>query len=132
MKFLVGPRASGKTTKLIEWVKEGVRTDSYPGWSRIILTHTMKEAQRLRTYKEYGLDYRQVFFVEEWRGARQGSSPVEVGFDNIDYIIRDIVGPFNTAGLITATGEAEGLGNGVQEFKWKPDTEGKYHPERYR
>ena len=85
MKVLVMGRGAGKTHTLIEWVKQGVETKSYPGWSRVILTHSLDEAERLR--RGHGLDYRQVFEVGEWVRARLGRKPVEVAVDNADLVL---------------------------------------------
>lgn len=85
MKIYANGRQSGKTYRLIQWVKNGKKTDSYPGWSRILLCHSLDEAQRIRT--QYDLDYRQVFSVSEWQRARKGHEPVEVALDNADLVL---------------------------------------------
>lgn len=90
MKVIVNGRQSGKTYQLIQWVKDGEKTDSYPGWSRILLCHSLDEAQRLRT--QYDLDYHQVFSVDEWRHARKGRKPVEVALDNADLVLGMLLG----------------------------------------
>jgi hypothetical protein len=96
-------RQAGKTYDLRGWVKQGVETDSYPGWSRVILTHSLEEAQRLRT--AYDLDYRQVFSVEEWRSARLGRRPVEVALDNADLVLAQMLGQMPR--IISVTGWQE-------------------------
>lgn len=103
MKVTVNGRQSGKTYALVQWVKEGVETDSYPGWSRVILTHTIDEAIRLRA--DYDLDYRQVFSVEEWRSARLGHLPVEVGVDNADLFLHRLIG--QRPSRVTMTGSTD-------------------------
>jgi len=90
MRVIVNGRQAGKTYALVQWVKEGEQTNSYPGWSRVILTHTIDEAQRLRGL--YELDYRQVFSVSEWRTARLGRRPVDVALDNADLVLASYLG----------------------------------------
>lgn len=103
MKVIARPRQAGKTYELIQWLKGGERTDSYPGWSRILLCHSLEEAQRIRTAGQ--LDYRQVFSVEEWRSARIGQKPVEVAVDNADLVLASLIGQYPTH--ISVTGSAE-------------------------
>lgn len=106
MKVIVRPRQAGKTTELVEWVKQGEATNSYPFWTRIILCPTVDMAQRLRHgVNEYGLDYTQVFSFGEWQRARKGRLPVEVAIDNLDLIIADALG--HPAALATVTEEEE-------------------------
>lgn len=100
MKVIVNGRQAGKTYALVQWVKEGEQTDSYPGWSRVILTHNIDEAQRLR--QQYDLDYRQVFSVPEWQHARLGREPVEVALDNADITLGHLLG--QSPSLISLTG----------------------------
>ena len=103
MRVIARGRQAGKTHALIEWVKEGETTDSYPGWSRILLCHSLEEAQRIRT--QYDLDYRQVFAVSEWKTARMGRKPVEIVLDNADLVLASLLGQSPTR--ITITGSAE-------------------------
>ena len=102
MEVFAWGRQAGKTYTLVEWVKEGVETDSYPGWSRVLLTHSLDEAQRLRT--RYDLDYRQVFFVGEWQRARLGRKPVQVALDNADLVLMAYLGQMPSQ--ITVTGRS--------------------------
>jgi hypothetical protein len=103
VNVIVNGRQSGKTYRLIQWVKEGEQTDSYPGWSRILLCHSLDEAQRLRT--QYDLDYRQVFSVSEWQHARKGRKPVEVALDNADLVLGMLLG--QRPSYISLTGRAD-------------------------
>lgn len=103
MKVIVNGRQSGKTYALVQWVREGVATDSYPGWSRVILTITINEAERLR--RDYELDYRQVFSVNEWQTARIGRKPVEIAVDNADLVLASYLGQHPAQ--ITLTGSTD-------------------------
>ena len=96
-------RRAGKTHDLIQWVKQGEKMETYPGWSRVILTHSLQEAQRLRT--EFDVDYRQVFSVAEWRSARLGNRPVEVALDNADLVLAEVLGQMPR--IIAVTGWQE-------------------------
>ena len=103
MKIIARGRQAGKTYELIQWAKEGVKTNSYPGWSRIILAHSIAEADRIR--KDGNLDYRQVFSVPEWQKARVGPLYVEVAVDNADTVLSFLIGQYPS--VISATGSAE-------------------------
>lgn len=103
MKVIVNGRQAGKTYTLVQWVKEGERTDSYPFWSRVILTHNIADADRLR--KDYDLDYRQVFSIGEWGSARLGPRSVELGLDNVDLLLQRMLGQMPS--VITATGRTD-------------------------
>lgn len=103
MKVVVNGRQSGKTFQVVQWLKEGVETDSYPGWSRVLLCHSIEEADRLR--KDYDLDYRQVFSVREWQGAHLGRKPVEVALDNADLVLAHLLGQHPS--YITMTGRVD-------------------------
>jgi hypothetical protein len=103
MRVIARGRQAGKTYDLVQWVKEGEQTDSYPGWSRVLLCHSLDEAQRIREL--YDLDYRQVFGVNEWRGARLGPKTVEVAIDNVDLILLSLIGQHPTQ--ISMTGSTD-------------------------
>jgi hypothetical protein len=107
VKIFVTPRKAGKTHRLIEWVKQGSKTSQYPGWTRIILVHSLREAERLRgSHSPYGLDYRQVFSVEEYRNkARFGHQPIEIGVDNIEIILSSFLGGYDQLKVGTLNGE---------------------------
>jgi hypothetical protein len=102
VKVFARGRQAGKTHELVEWVKEGVETDSYPGWSRVLLTHSIEEAQRLRT--RYSLSYNQVYAASEWKKARLGRKPVEVALDNADLVLMSYLGQMPSH--ITVTGRS--------------------------
>lgn len=94
---IVAGRRQGKTTQLLEWLKEAKRTDSYPFWDRVLLVHTTREAQRLRIdlrteaeekgIEDSGLYYNLVYSYEEWKGAYLGVCPVDIAVDNLDFLI---------------------------------------------
>lgn len=102
MKFMVTGRAHGKTSTLVEWVKQGEPTDSYPFWTRVILCPDFRQAQQLRM--DFDLEYRQVFGIDEWKRARLGARPVELAIDNVDLFLEYELG--GGIKLVTATGES--------------------------
>lgn len=106
MKFMIAGRREGKTCELVRWALEGHETNSYPFWSRVILTCSISRADQIR--KDYPeLDYRQVFSMHEWMHARLGKSikPVEIGIDDInDYLAHE----FGNVTFVTASGELHG------------------------
>ena len=103
MKVTANGRQAGKTYALVEWVREGERTDSYPGWSRVILTHSCDEARRVRSL--YRLDYRQVFSVNEWKDFRLGSGSVEIAVDNVDILLHHMID--QRPNIVTMTGHVD-------------------------
>lgn len=103
LAIVARPRQGGKTTEVVEWIQQGARTDSYPGWSRVLLTHTVHDADRVR--RDFGLDYHQVFSIEEWRTARLGRLPVEVAMDNADIVLANLIGQWPV--MLTMTGELQ-------------------------
>lgn len=109
-QWLIRGRGQYKTTTAVEWVKQGKRTKKWPGWSRVLITHNMQEADRLRnTMREVlGLDYHQVFFWDEWIQSAHGlvGGRVEVAIDNADIILNYLLTRRThvSVGLITATG----------------------------
>jgi hypothetical protein len=106
MKIYVGDRGDGKTHALIEWVKEGQTRASYPGWTRVLITHTLREAERLRGYgNPYRLDYRQVFSVHEWRTGRFVREGLQIAVDNVDLVLNELLGNFYPNAL-ACSGEA--------------------------
>ena len=105
MEVVVRPRRAGKTNELIEWVKQGEKRRAYPFWTRIILTYSMQEAERLRKTPAFGLDYHQVFSAKEWRNRYRGTKPLEVGVDNADILLRMFVDENITR--VTMTGEVK-------------------------
>lgn len=101
-QIVVRPRQAGKTSAAVQWVREGVSTNSYPFWSRVLLVPSIHEAGRIR--KDYPeLDYRQVFSFAEWRNARLGRMPVEVAVDNVEALIAQTIG--QRASFLTLNGE---------------------------
>lgn len=90
-QIIVRPRQAGKTFVAVKWVLAGEATDSYPGWSRVLIAHSIAEADRIR--RDYpDLDYRQVFPWDEWKNARLGRKPVEVLVDNADTVLTRLLG----------------------------------------
>jgi hypothetical protein len=89
--------------KLIEWVKKGEKTDSYPFWSRVIITATTMQAITLRSNNPE-LDYNQIYSLEEWQRAHIGPKPVELALDDIDLLCGWLVKQ-GTVKVITLTRE---------------------------
>ena len=104
MRVIARGRQAGKTYDLIQWVKEGRETNQYPGWSRVLLCHTLAEAQRIRT--SYDVDYRQVFAVSEWTTEYIPlRHEVQIAVDNADLVLASLLGQMPTQ--IAVTGSTE-------------------------
>lgn len=113
MKFLIRDRQQGKTTDLIEWVKQGEKTNRYPGWSRILVAANMQRADQLRggdptdPNHPTGLEYQQVFFVDELLNAHRIDPDVELALDDADTILQGMFR--NRVGITAATGDFDML-----------------------
>lgn len=104
MRVIARGRQAGKTYDTVQWVLAGEQTDSYPGWSRVLLCMSRGEADRVRaTYP--ALDDRQVFGFEEWRRARLGRRPVDLRVDNADMVLSQLLG--QSIDGMTITGRVE-------------------------
>lgn len=118
MQVLNWPKRAGKTTKLALWVKEGERTDSYPGWTRIMLVPTIQEAVHVRN--QFKLDPHQIFSYEEWRkayhAAFQGEAHIEVAVDRAETLIHDLV--MSRARVAYAGIEDDTMGDWEAAYVW--------------
>lgn len=80
-------RGGGKTHQLAEWVKQGREIPQYPGWTRVIVTHSQPAATWLRI--NHQLNFYQVFAWQDWIFATGVPQSVEVGVDNAHLILRE-------------------------------------------
>jgi hypothetical protein len=100
VKVIMGGRQAGKTTALVEKVRGGVqRPDG--SWSRVIVTHSEREAEWLR--REHDLDKRQVLSSDEWGRNRFGGRdhPDDLLVDNLDHWLLDVFGRMPSAATST-------------------------------
>jgi hypothetical protein len=108
MRIFVAGRGAGKTHELVRWVKEGERTPRYPGWSRILLTHSVNQSVYVR--EKWELDPHQIMSVQEWQARYRpafASSRLEIGVDNAELILEHFL---DTAISVAAmTGESADL-----------------------
>lgn len=94
---IVGGRRQGKTTQLLEWLREAKATNSYPYWDRVLLVHSTRRAQDLRIdlrreaeakgVANSGLYYNLVYSFEEWKKACLGTGPVDIAVDDLDFLL---------------------------------------------
>lgn len=106
MDIIVAGRQAGKTHYLIEWVKEGNKVPWYPGWDRIIVTSTVKEAERLRHMP--GVDYHMVYSFIEYTKGRFPNSSLEIMVDDLEFLLGDLFRQHGLKGF-TMTGHATRL-----------------------
>jgi len=102
VRVIVRGRQASKTYESVQWVLAGEPTDSYPGWSRVLLCMSIGEADHVRAQFS-ALDYRQVFGFEEWRRARLGKLSVEVMVDDADLILASTLGQSISGMTVTGT-----------------------------
>ena len=106
MRLIIQPRQAGKTYRLVEWVKAGEVTERYPFRSRILLVHSIREVIRMR--QEHGLEPESVMSFEEWRDRyRPAFGPVELGVDNADMLLTQILGQAPSVISITQDGDTQ-------------------------
>jgi hypothetical protein len=98
MQVLVSDRGSGKTTRLLDWLAQGQEIPGYPGWSRVLLVHSIDEVLRLRDIiradPEHPLiedDPHRIYHLEDWQHAH-ASYPVEVALDNAEMHLTRLLG----------------------------------------
>lgn len=79
-----GPRACGKTTRIIEWLKEAP--------DRLMITFSHQEALRLK--QEYRDEAPRIMCWDCYLQRRKQGTPhiKEVSIDNVDIIIEQMVG----------------------------------------
>lgn len=93
--YRCGGRQIGKTYKLIEWVEEGYDQGSN-GWSRIILTTSEQEAERVRRIlkgrnRDKNVDG-WVASAENWNKSPARLHGTAIAVDNLDMILRHMLG----------------------------------------
>jgi hypothetical protein len=95
LRILVAERQRGKTTALLNWVSAGHRVPHYPGWSRVLVVHTLQAATSLKGQgwweKLEDFDHR-VYSLEEWRNARHVDPFTEVVYDEGLFFLPDLPG----------------------------------------
>jgi len=72
-------RQRGKTTRIVEWVKEGAQGSEFPFWDRVMLV--FGDAERDRVIAKYELNPRQVFTWDNWKNTAGIAMSVEVAID---------------------------------------------------
>lgn len=83
MEINISPRMSGKTTKLIEWVKEKK--------NRVVLFSSNSEAFHLKA--QYPKIANKLYYWEEWRASRDfNKGNKEIGIDNVDCLLHAMLG----------------------------------------
>lgn len=115
MNIIVGGRQSGKTTKMLEWMKAAPEDEH-----RICVASSTQESMRLlRLSRELGYEFESWQFIgpsdmssnplSDWSGVRYHDrllgikSRFVLGFDNLDILLQSWV-PY-PVGLVTMTGE---------------------------
>jgi len=101
MKLLIGPLASGKTTRLIQWMREAPE-----GEKRVAVFSSMQEVSRLQRENPDVESWRFLSFddIEALRGYDRD---IVVGIDNLSWFLSRALGGRFPAGLVTFTGQVE-------------------------
>lgn len=88
------PRGTGKTRKAVEWLVEGTGTNSYPGWTRVLVVHSVQAHLMLRNELRNqipDIDHR-LFNWKEWCDARAIDPDTEVLIDELEMMFPHIPG----------------------------------------
>ena len=87
MKINYSPRQSGKTTKMIERLAQDERF--------VLLTFSMKEADRLREAYYGYVDPKRIMYWREYLNRKQGKGyGQKVLIDNADMVLEDVIGDY--------------------------------------
>lgn len=115
LKVVIAPRRGGKTTQLLDWVLAGKEVDGYPGWSRVLVVHSIEMERHLRRMiVEYsGLPWVDIDFTHrvyawvEWKKAQGVHPDTEVMIDNVEFLLPRMPGHlegFSVSGQIITGG----------------------------
>lgn len=117
LQIVLADRQEGKTTRLVEWLLQGHLTEPWPGWSRMLLVPTVREAVNLpEEYHWADLELRMHLGVPGGLGKiicsaneisslrlHVGRNPdLEIALDNADHWLQHQLG-FDPA-LLSLTG----------------------------
>ena len=97
LAVLVGGRQAGKTRRLLEWVAYGERTNGYPGWSRVLIVHSVGEVMRLRSIIRatdppmFLDDAHRIYHLEDWQTALVTGEPPVVALDSAEIYLARLV-----------------------------------------
>lgn len=130
IEYIVRDRQEGKTSRLVEWVREGTQIAGALGWGRIIVVNKEADRQRLlrgmRARNEPYLQEGQVItlrMLNQGYGYNSWFDKVEFALDDVDGLLRDEMPRFwHQVRLVTVNGfthEAE-----IATLRWAQE-----HPE---
>ncbi|MDI9379182.1 MAG: hypothetical protein QM390_05705 [Candidatus Thermoplasmatota archaeon] len=92
MQVINEPRSAGKTTRAVEWVKQGRKNGAKDSSNRILVV--MNESEKRRIMEVYDLGYCE---VETWRTITRvycrpamSRTDIEVFVDNADQLLQAI------------------------------------------
>lgn len=119
MWLYLGPRQSGKTHRMLEWLAAAQPAPGYPGWDRVLVVPTLKRKHDLirRFRDDHGFDpdnpgnsdtdlHHRIYALGEWRGAMNVLPMTQVGFDDIDAILLEVLNHRGNLTLASLTGAA--------------------------
>lgn len=92
MRLIRLPRAGGKTTQMVAWLKADLE-------NRVLIVHS--EAERRRILDQYGLEGRVLVASESnIRGLLGLANRPEIGVDDIDLVLRAVFGNVTIGSII--------------------------------
>lgn len=105
MEVLITDRQEGKTTQLMNWVKDGTVVNKYPGWSRVAIVANRQRYEYVRNiYWELIDDFdHRVFMLSDIQNGRFPSRDTSYRLDDLDEILSIFLPGINVDGF-TITG----------------------------
>lgn len=109
-QVIVGPRRSGKTLEIVEWLLDGKPTERFPYWSRVIVCNNDLSASNVsKIVRSKTTTWRKTDYVHDVRRAIWTTAELMTNFDNkeFEYAIDDahlMSELLNRASVISITG----------------------------
>lgn len=104
--LIVGGKQCGKTTAVIQWMKEGEPADNEFGWSRLMVVPTIERARELgRLYPKLAKAFVTPYFMR--RISNKVTLPYAI--DDLDMILRNYMGRKKGPVMMTASWVIERL-----------------------
>jgi hypothetical protein len=109
LKIIAMDQQRGKTTLATQWLMNGQKIDTYPGWSRVLVCANRAAVPSTSYMMPMGPWRKCVFSIDDLRSAMRGAivpGTVEVGVDDADALIFAALRANVRPALVTLTGHA--------------------------
>lgn len=117
MEFIIGGRQQGKTTKLLEWMREAP-----PGTARVMICNSDEVAQKMWEYQERGpnlLKREQFQSLEEFKlrkhATRLNGMDIELAVDDVAHILCQALGTWHPIERVAGFGTVDPIEHSLFE-----------------